>query len=172
MFVSAKEGNVFGGFLLGALLMCTPPGVAAARVGELAPPLELQTVDGQWQRLQDYRGKVVYVDFWASWCAPCRQSLPQYERLFRKWAASDFGVLAVNVDTERRVAVAALKQSAVSFPVVFDPGGIWAERFKLPTMPSGYLIDRKGVVRYIHSGYRAEELPVFEAWVIKILEEK
>jgi len=153
-----------------ALLLASPAALAV-NAGEPAPPLAAQTADGQWQRLQDARGKVVYVDFWASWCAPCREAMPQYERLYRQWSARGFTVIGVNIDAERAAALRALKRTPVSFPVVFDPAGAWAERFVLPTMPTGYLIGRDGIVRYVHQGYRAQDLPSLEAQIEKTLGE-
>lgn len=157
--------------MLAAALLLAPVVGFALQAGAPAPVVAAQSTDGQWQRLQDYRGKVVYVDFWASWCAPCRQALPQYERLYRELAPSGFVVLAINVDTEQRLAQRMLKQIPMSFPVILDPQGVLAERFSPPTMPTGYLIDRQGVVRYVHTGYKAEDLPAFETLVRKMVEE-
>lgn len=157
---------------LAAVLLLATPAAWAVNAGEAAPPLAAPGADNQWQRLQDYRGKVVYVDFWASWCAPCRQAMPQYERLYKQWAARGFVVIGVNVDTDREAATKALKRSKVSFPVVFDPLGTWAGRFALPTMPAGYLIGRDGIVRYVHQGFRTEDLPALEALIDKSLGEK
>jgi len=161
-----------GNLMLAAALLLASPAVLALNPGEPAPVVATKSTDGQWQRLQDYRGKVVYVDFWASWCAPCRQALPQYERLYRELGPSGFVVLAINVDTEQRLAQRMLKQIPMSFPVILDPQGVLAERFSPPTMPTGYLIDRQGVVRYVHTGYKAEDLPAFETLVRKMVEEK
>jgi len=158
--------------LLLLLLSCMPQLAAALGAGAAMPVVTGQGMDGQWQRLQDYRGKVVYVDFWASWCAPCRQAMPQYERLYRELGSAGFAVLAVNVDTDRRLAERMLKQVPVSFPVILDPQGQWANLFSPPTMPTGYLIDRKGIVRHVHVGYKSEELPAFEALIRKTVEEK
>jgi len=157
--------------LVSALLLAAPA-AQAVRVGEPAPPLAAQSADGQWQRLQDYRGQVVYVDFWASWCAPCRQAMPQYERWSRQWSARGLRVIGVNVDTERDAALRALKRNPVSFTVVFDPQGIWPERFGLPTMPSAYLIDRRGIVRHVHAGFRMQDLAALETLIEQMLQEK
>ena len=158
--------------MLAAALLLAPLAAFALQAGAPVPAVVAQSIDGQWQRLQDYRGKVVYVDFWASWCAPCRQALPQYERLHRELGPSGFVVLAINVDTEQRLAQRMLQQIPMSFPVILDPQGLLAQRFSPPTMPTGYLIDRQGIVRYVHTGYKAEDLPAFETMVRKMVEEK
>lgn len=157
--------------LLLAAALLAPSAAWAVAVGEPAPPLAAQTADGQWQRLQDWRGKVVYVDFWAAWCGPCREAMPQYERLYRQHGAQGLVILGVNVDTERQPAEAMLKRLKPSFPVVFDPKGQWAERFALPAMPSAYLIDRRGVVRYVHVGYKSQTLPELERKIAEVLAE-
>lgn len=128
-------------------------------VGEPAPALEAPQLDGTPLALQSLQGKVVYVDFWASWCAPCREALPALDALYRKHSASGFTVVAVNVDTDRDAALAMLKRTPVSYPLVFDPAGVWPETFGLRGMPSGYLLDRTGVVRFIKTGYQARDLP-------------
>lgn len=154
-----------------ALSLLVAPVAVAVQAGQAAPPLAVQSPNGQWQRLQDYRGRVVYVDFWASWCAPCRQALPQYERLYRQWQSRGLTVLAVNVDTDIQAAEKMLKRHPLSFPILFDPKGFWAERFGLPAMPSSYLIDRAGIVRQVFQGYRQEDLPMLEAMIDKTLGE-
>ena len=154
-----------------ALMLMSPAGHAVT-AGEAAPPLSAPNAAQQPVGLKDYRGKVVYVDFWASWCAPCRQAMPQYDRLYRKWASRGLVVLGVNVDTDRAEADRALKRRPVSFPVVYDPAGSWPERFDLPTMPSGYLIGRDGIVRYVHEGFRTSDVPALEALIDKTLGEK
>lgn len=157
--------------LLSSALLLASPLAAAVGIGAAAPPLAAQTAHGQWQRLQDHRGKVVYVDFWAAWCGPCREAMPQYERLYRQHRDQGLVIIGVNVDSERAPAAAMLKRVKPSFPIVFDPKGQWAERFALPAMPSAYLIDRRGVVRHVHVGYKRQTLPELEKKMAELLAE-
>lgn len=157
---------------LAVALLLASPASRAVKAGEPAPPLSAQNAAQQLVGLADYRGKVVYVDFWASWCAPCRQAMPQYDRLYKQWASRGLVVLGVNVDSDRAEADKALKRRPVSFPVVYDPAGAWAERFELPSMPSGYLIGRDGIVRHVHEGFRTSDVPALEALIDKTLGEK
>jgi len=104
--------------------------------------------------LQKFHGKVVLLDFWASWCAPCKASFPWMQGLQRRYARDDLVVIAVNVDHERSLAERFLNAERPDFSVVFDPQGHIAEHFDVHTMPSSYYIDRTGRVRYTHAGFR------------------
>lgn len=145
-----------------ALTVASPAYAKAAggiAVGDAAPALSAPQQDGTPLMLESLRGRVVYVDFFASWCAPCAEALPALDALSRKHADKGFSVLAVNVDTDRAAALKMLKRFPVSYPVVFDPAGVWPETFGLRGMPSGYLLDRNGVVRFIKTGYQGKDLP-------------
>lgn len=122
--------------------------------------------------LAQYKGKVVYLDFWASWCAPCRRSFPWLDALERKHGAEGFVVIAVNVDTERALAAGFLEQVPVGFKVAYDPKGELAARWQLLGMPSSFLIDRSGKVRSTHQGFRKGDEALREAEIVKLLAEK
>jgi cytochrome c biogenesis protein CcmG/thiol:disulfide interchange protein DsbE len=126
------------------------------------PPLDL---DG-------FRGRVVYLDFWASWCAPCRQSFPWMQAMKEAYARQGLAVVAVNLDRNRDDANAFLAQFHPSFDVRFDPQGRSAERFKVHGMPTSVIIDRHGVVRFTHIGFRPVDQAAYEAEVREILTEK
>jgi len=104
--------------------------------------------------LEKFKGKVVLLDFWASWCAPCKASFPWMQRLNRRYPRADLVVIAVNVDHERSLAERFLDAERPDFSVVFDPMGRIAERFDVHSMPASYYIDRSGRVRYTHAGFR------------------
>jgi peroxiredoxin len=132
-------------------------------VGEAAPDFALRTLDGQTVRLADYRGKTVVVNFWASWCPPCRQEMPEFEALYReRQAAGDFVVLALDyrpLDSERDVqrfldGVAQGSGQALTFPIVLDADGEVAARYgvaprgaRQATLPVSFFVDRNGVLR-------------------------
>jgi len=102
------------------------------------------------------QGKVVYLDFWASWCAPCRKSFPWMDAMQRTYAARGLVVVAVNLDQERPLADEFLREFNPHFRVMFDSKGALAESFKVSGMPSSFVIDRRGVVRYQHVGFREQ----------------
>ncbi len=141
-----------------ALLTATSP-VFAVESGAVAPDFHLLPYAGtQPVDLSADRGKVVLVDFWASWCSPCRQSLPLYNGLQADFAASDFAILAVGVDEDTAAARTFLREHPVKYTVLQDPKGDVAQAFGLKGMPSSYLIDRAGVVRHIHIGFEPKDI--------------
>ncbi len=100
-----------------------------------------------------YRGKVVYLDFWASWCTPCRKSFPWLASLVHEYGAQNIVVVAVNVDHDRRRAERFLDETPANFSVIYDPKGEIAATYKVVGMPSAVLIDRAGKVRFQHEGF-------------------
>lgn len=120
-----------------------------------APDFTLRTMDGKNLRLQEQRGRVVMINFWATWCAPCRQEMPHLAKLYDKYRGSGFELLAVNVDEEQAKAVGLAQKLNLKFPVLFDGekkqvSGL----YDLKAMPSTVIIDRDGRVRHVHRGYR------------------
>lgn len=117
-----------------------------------APPAADERLD-----LDALRGHVVYLDFWASWCAPCRESFPWMNRLQREYAHDGLVVVAVNVDRHRGDADAFLREHTARFRIVFDPEGTLPEKFGVRGMPTSFLIDRAGRIRSRHEGFRLRE---------------
>lgn len=158
--------------LLTALLIGAGPALALEE-GAQAPAFSASRLDSSGSlSLASFRGKVVLVDFWASWCAPCLVSLPLYEELRKELPAGEFEVLAVNLDKEPEKALRFLKDRGVGFPSVADPQGRIPEQFGLQTMPTSYLIDREGRVRHVHEGFRRGDLDGLRAKAKALLAEK
>jgi len=160
---------------LWGLLSCfAPPTVAAVQVGESAPPVALPLLAAASPgelTLESLRGKVVYLDFWASWCGPCRVSFPQLEQLRQELGPRGFEVLAVNVDEFEQDALRFLDELAVTYPVVRDGAGATPATYGILGMPTGYLIDRAGIVRLVHQGYRKSDGAALRAEIIELLAE-
>lgn len=149
-----------GALALIALLATIAAPVTALEQGQPAPAFQTQGLTGGTVSLAQYRGKVVYLDFWASWCGPCAVALPALERLRKEFPADQFQIVAVNVDAKPELAKNFLRRRPVSYPSAYDPKGEIPVRFGVETMPTSFLIDRQGVVRHVHRGFREEDVPV------------
>ena len=120
-----------------------------------APDFTLKSMNGPNLRLAEQRGRVVMVNFWATWCGPCRQEMPQLDLLYQKYRSSGFVLLGVNVDDDVRKAGDVAAKLGVTFPVLLDTDKAVSKLYDLSTMPSTVIIDRDGKVRYLHRGYLA-----------------
>ena len=130
----------------------------AVEVGQPAPNIALAGTPVASQ-LADLRGRYVYVDFWASWCGPCRLSFPWMGALQARYKPSELTVITINVDKQRRDADRFLQQNPAGFAVAFDPAGESAKRFALKTMPSSFLIGPDGQVLWTHRGFTLDQRP-------------
>ena len=119
-----------------------------------APDFTLPSKAGAALKLSQYRGKVVMLNFWASWCGPCRKEMPLMDQIYKKYTAAGFVLLGVNVDNDSTDAQKFLSQVPVSFPIAYDRDNKVAKMYEVATMPSTVFIDRKGHVRQLHRGYK------------------
>jgi peroxiredoxin len=142
---------------------------AAIDEGQLAPEFKLNELSGKPVALSGLRGKVVLVDFFASWCAPCREELPILDEISKSHRDAGLVVLGVNIDNDAATAGKFLKEVPVSFPVVHDAAKKVAKLYAPPTMPSSYVIDREGRIRHVHKGFRASDAAKIEAELKKLL---
>ncbi len=138
--------------VLAAALGLASPALHAAAPGEAAPDFVLEGRAGA-VRLADYRGKYVYLDFWASWCTPCKRSFPWMGELQKRYGPAGLEVIAVNVDTVRGDAERFLAHTPAGFTVAWDPAGATPKLYAIKGMPSSVLIDPAGKVVQNHAGY-------------------
>ena len=149
---------VVGGVLAAAVSLRGPAGTADAReVSGPMPVLDLPALRGGRVTPDLYRGKVVVVNFWASWCGPCRREQPGLERLWREYRDRGAQFIGVDFDDDRAAALAYLEEFDVTYPSVFDPTGILAFRFGMLAPPTTFIVDRQGQLRYHLLGAQAEE---------------
>jgi len=148
---------------LGAQTVCAAP--AAPRQ---APAFDLAARQGR-VALESFRGRVVYLDFWASWCGPCRASFPWMAKLAAEHAGDSLVVIAVNLDKERALADAFLERHPAAFNIAFDPAGKTAEAFQVSAMPTSFLIGRDGTILWRHAGFDPRQVAGLEARVTEAL---
>jgi len=143
-----------GSTLFALLLTLSLIARAAPSAPAPAPDFALPARDGGEVRLSDLKGQVVMINFWATWCGPCRQEMPLLEQLQAKYEPLGFTLLGVNVEPDPAAASAWLKGVTVTFPILFDTRNAVAESFGVQGMPSSVFVDREGRVRYVHRGYK------------------
>jgi peroxiredoxin len=136
-----------------------------------APDFTLKTLDGPNLRLQEQRGRVVLINFWATWCGPCRQEMPHLNRLYDKYRAAGFTLLGVNIDEDGRNAAGVASKLGLRFPVLLDTDKKVSRMYDLGTMPSTVLIDRDGRVRFVHLGYKDGFETTYEKQIRELLRE-
>jgi peroxiredoxin len=127
---------------------------SAAELPGMAPEFDLVSRDGGSIALSDLKGQVVMVNFWATWCGPCREEMPHLEALYQRYSDLGFTLLGVNVEEDSSGADDYLAETPVSFPILFDPENEVSELYGVVAMPSTVLIDRAGQMRFIHHGYK------------------
>ena len=143
-----KRGLLAGLVVVGSTLAMAGDAIAPAT------EFSLTSLAGQPVALSQFKGNVVLVNFWATWCGPCQQEMPLLDQMYKKYKPAGFTLLGVNVDKEVPAVKDLLARKPVSFPVLLDPENAVSRAYKVADMPSSVIIDRKGNVRYIHRGYR------------------
>jgi len=141
----------------------------AAEAGDVAPAFALPTAKGDTVALDQMKGKVVYVDFWASWCGPCRRSFPWLNEMLSKYGSKGFAVVGVNVDKKHADAEKFLAVTPATFTVVYDEAGTTPSAYGVKGMPSSYLVDGNGRIAYVERGFLEEKKPELEQRIVSLL---
>jgi thiol-disulfide isomerase/thioredoxin len=150
-------------FLMFALSLLSCAIASAAEVNQPAPacPAKLLNASGQpgEQTIApaDLKGKVVLIDFWATWCGPCQKSMPYFNALHQQLASKGLVIQAINVDEQSQTALDFLQQHPVHYPIALDPDGACPNTYQVKAMPSSYLVDKSGKIRFVHLGFRDED---------------
>lgn len=152
---------------LAALSLTVP--AAALDAGSKMPEIGLNDLAGTPVTVASLAGKVVIVDFWATWCAPCKEELPVLQKLYKKYGSKGLVVVGVSVDKDASGIKGFLSKLGVTFPIVHDANHQVSGRYKPPRMPSSYIVDRKGIVRFVHGGFRADDAAIFEKEIVGLL---
>ena len=159
------------------LLLAALPALGSAampRTPQTAPSFQLPArtfpARGGTASLDSLRGQVVLVDFWASWCVPCRRSFPWMDSLVTRYGSRGFSVVAINLDKGRDAAERFLAEHPASFTIAFDPAGKTAEAYGVAAMPTSFLIDRDGTIVHTHVGFDPKKTAAIEALITEKLE--
>jgi peroxiredoxin len=154
-----------------AVLLAGALSCVQAATPQPAPDFTLKSLGGENIKLSELRGQVVLINFWASWCGPCRQEMPLLDDLYQRYQKLGFTILGVNVEQDGAPAQALLKEHPVHFPVLFDPQSIVSKLYNLDAMPSTVLVDRNGNVRYLHLGYKPGYEQTYQQQASELLRE-
>jgi peroxiredoxin len=144
---SVLAGLVFSAFAAGSL-------ASSGLAGQPAPDFALKSSSGQNLRLSEYRGDVVMINFWATWCGPCRQEMPLLDELYSRYQRVGFNLLGVNIDDDSSRAMDMIDELGVSFPVLFDSSKEVSRLYRVDAMPVTIIVDREGNIRHVHQGYK------------------
>lgn len=150
--------------------LVTPSMAHALDVGARAPEIGLAPLSGGAQiTVAGLQGQVYIVDFWASWCEPCADEMPVLERLYNQHRASGFTVIGVSQDSGASNVQQFLRRIPVTFPIVLDNTHAVAGRYSPPRMPTSFIVDRRGIVRHVHAGFRSSDAPAMEREVAALV---
>ena len=143
----------------------------AVEEGDTAPDFDLPSIyaDKPGISMAGLKGKTVFVDFWASWCAPCLSSLPLYNELYHKYKDQGLEIVAISVDNPIEDGLDFLEDNPLDFLIPADPDGDAAELFEVFGMPTSYLIDPAGTVTLVHMGFRKGDIDIIEAAIVRTL---
>ncbi len=163
-----KLGRTLGGL---ALIFIVASTARALAPGDAPPAIDMPDQSGNEVDLGELKGKVVLVDFWASWCGPCREEMPVLEALHKKYAKDGLVIVGVNIDNNPKKMNNFLKGTPASFRVVHDRKLAVASKYEPATMPSSYFIGRDGKIRYVHEGFRKKDAADLEHRIQTLLAE-
>ena len=157
--------SLFGLFLFSSSSLATTPGELASTC------LSTHFNNSQALDISNYKGKVIYIDFWASWCPPCKLSFPSLNKLHNELKQQGFEVVAVNLDEEKNDAEAFLKHNPVNFTIAYDSEGKCPSAYNVMAMPSSYIIDKQGIIREVHLGFDEDNMINIRTSILALLAE-
>ncbi len=159
------------GRLLVLAILISVAGVLAAGnqlIGQQAPDFTLRSDAGENKKLSELRGKVVLLNFWATWCGPCRQEIPKLAELKELHNDYEFELLGINIDEDTSKALRLAKKLSVNFPILFDESKQVSKSYDIDAMPMTVLIDRDGTIRYVHRGYKENYVSLYQKQIQKL----
>jgi len=157
--------------VISMMVLLSSNSYASETIKGKAPNFTLKSYAGSNQKLSEFRGKVILLNFWASWCGPCRQEMPLLNSLHKKYKKLGFTVIGINVEEDLRKAKQVVKDVGIKFPVLFDTENKVSDLYDVSAMPSTVIIDRSGNMRYLHKGYKPGDMKTYKKWVKKLIRE-
>ncbi len=154
-----------------SVLMCVATAAWSAELNKPAPDFTLKSMSGENVKLSELRGNVVMINFWASWCGPCRQEMPLLDEFYKKYSKLGFVLLGVNVEEDSSKAANYLKEVPVSFPILYDNTNAVSKMYDIDAMPSTVLVDRNGNMRFLHRGYKPGDENEYKKLMKKLMRE-
>ena len=143
----------------------------ADQISGPAPSFTLESRGGGTVSLEDFAGDVVMINFWATWCGPCRKEMPHLEALHQRYKDLGFTLLGINVEDDSKGVERFLKETPVSFDVLLDPANVVSGLYRVVAMPTTVIVDRSGQMRYIHHGYQSGYEHQYQAQIRELLRE-
>lgn len=143
--------------------------VHAAQIGAAAPAFHLTDLQGNPVSLESMQGKVIFLDFWAPWCAPCREELPVLDTLYKKYKNEGFQVLAISLDASEASILKYLLKTPLTFPVMIDKKSDVADAYGFSGLPAGFLIDKHKIIRHRYVGFDKTFVATYEKEIIELL---
>jgi peroxiredoxin len=154
------------------LLALTLPVFAnAGQVGASAPDFILMDMNGKTVTLKQFRGKVVFLDFWAPWCDPCREEFPSLDALYKKYSNDGLAVIGISIDPSEKNVAEFLQRVPVAFTVLTDKKSVIRREYNFRTLPTAFIIGKDGVIRYVHMGLGKGFLQVYEKEIVELLKQ-
>jgi len=153
------------------LVSLTATNLSATAISGAAPNFTLKSNSGKNIKLSELRGQVVLINFWASWCGPCRQEMPELNKLYSKYKKLGFTILGVNVEEDNTDALKIIKNDKISFPILFDSENKVSRLYNVTGMPTTVLIARDGTMRYLHRAYKPGDINKYKKWVKELIRE-
>ncbi|MDH5611411.1 MAG: TlpA family protein disulfide reductase [Gammaproteobacteria bacterium] len=136
-----------------------------------APNFTLKSNNTKNIKLSELRGQVVLINFWASWCGPCRQEMPELNKLYAKYKDLGFTIMGVNVEENPTEALKIIKDDKINFPILFDSENKVSQLYEVTAMPTSVLVSRSGHIRYIHRAYKPDDIEKYKKWVKELIRE-
>ncbi|HXY55203.1 MAG TPA: TlpA disulfide reductase family protein [Nitrospirota bacterium] len=152
------------------LVFMRPVFTQAGQVGSVAPGFSLTDLNGKASTLQQFKGKVVFLDFWAPWCDSCREELPALDALYKKYKNDGLEIIGIDMDPSEKLVREFLQKGPITFTILIDRKGAMRREYRVRTLPTAFIIGKDGVIRSMHMGFGKEFLQIYEKEIVELLQ--